>query len=232
MSDEPVKRGPGRPKKAKNAPGICKLALCGEVSLGSRYFRLCQKHYDADSGGDRGECTRKGCKQPRILPYADGLCGEHHPGAKAMTSHEKILIEGALAGRTTKQLAAQLDVAPATVNAKLNSPTMRAVVEKAAEKTGLTTEHIMQTLKDATGADKVMLGRDEVGAPVPVECGPDWDTRLRASELGAKILGMNAPVKTETDVNTQQSVLVVLPAVKTIGLDHPVKVIEAKVAGE
>lgn len=221
----------GRPKKEKNHPGECKLAGCSEVSLGSRYSRLCEAHY-AIANNERGTCEHKGCKDPRCLPYADGYCEKHHPGKQALTSHEKTMMDRALAGASIKAIAAEVGISPSAVGAKLSSPTMRAVVEAASIKSGLTTEHIMQTLKDATAAEKVMIARDPDGDPIPVEIGPDWDMRLRASELGAKVLGMMAPTKTETDVQTQHQVLVVLPAKAAVPLNHPVKIIEVRTAEE
>lgn len=220
----------GRPKVDKTR---CKIGGCEAVSLGSRYSRLCQAHYDADAAGSRGVCQRKGCKLPRCMPFADGFCDQHHLGKAALTSHENVMMQARLAGKTVTEIAAQMGHAPSTkgsaVSAALNKPSVRAAVELAGAKIGLTTESTMRTILDAQNANKMVLTRDaETGEQVPVPCGPDWDARLRGVEQAAKVIGMYAPTKTETDVTTHNQTLVILPPVSTIGLDHPVKILEVK----
>lgn len=222
----------GRRKSARLHPGECKISGCTEPSKGARYFRLCEAHY-ACAKSDRGQCQHRGCKTPRCMPYADGYCEQHHPGKQALTTHEKMIMDGAVAGKPLAQIAKEVGMRPGNVAKVLGKPTVRAAVEVESVRTGFTTGHVMQTLMDATKAEKVLVTRDrESGEPVPVPAGPDWDIRLRACEMGTKVLGLNAPVKTEQDVTTTNQTLVILPPVSQIGLDHPVKVLERKVVGE
>lgn len=216
----------GRRKSARLHPGECKISGCARPSMGTRYHRLCREHFSC-ANGDRGTCERKGCKAPRCQPYGDAYCEQHHPGMANLTTHEKIMMDRVLAGVPISQIAAEVGITPSAVSAKLSSPSMRAVVERASEKVGLTTERVMGTLKATMEADKIVLSRDrKSGQPVPITVGPDWDTRLRAAEMVAKLLGLFASVS-EQDVNTAQLTMVVLPPQQTIALNHPVKVLEA-----
>ena len=166
---------------------------------------------------------------PRCVPYSDGKCEKHHLGRQSFTSHEKIMIEGSLAGKPITAIAKEVGLNPATVAKKLSHPRMREIAEIASRKTGVTTEKALLAVGRALEAQKILLGRDrETGEPIPVVVGPDHETQLKAADTFFRFGPGMAPTRIEQDPQTVHQTLVILPAKSDIPLGTKVKVLDVK----